>query len=591
MEYNFYYFNIIQFIFLIFYLIYYGKIKPFLEFLQSFLTGMLGGFLILLVAPFIVKYFNQKLEIFDVFLKAAAIEKTISFLLIFTLIYSFRRKEELSKIIISGIQFAAGFAFLENIIYLIRFESQLTFLRLISSVPMHLSTCGIQAYFMGLSIFYSIKRFKILNLLNALIIPVILHGTYDYLTLQKEEFYFYSIGPLIVFSVFILEVFYSKIQSFPTLIYLQKEQLRLEDWLTLQMQKGYEKWILYSSGTKNLPKISFFRFQKDYIKIMIAILMLIPIIIYILYPEFYFEYFKVPEKYRITLLLILPLSFFVMFLTLGSVNPEYFKNKKVRIPVVLDIEILLPNANVTTAICYDLKPYSSFLHSEETFKEKDTVLLIFSYKNQTSYPIQAKIIKYISNQHPEFPSGIIVSLNRGSKQFNYFYYRYLIYRIIKGIIFLLNLPGSKMIRSLFVRPLTIMQNERMYKKGEFIFHQGDRGKHFYLIKKGKVGVFKQLDNGKLQKLTELGQGEIFGEMALVSDAPRSATVQCLEDTIVAVAHKDHLEALVQANPQFTMQLIKNLIKKLHQREEQIEEYRKFQELYIKAIESIESKQF
>jgi CRP-like cAMP-binding protein len=160
--------------------------------------------------------------------------------------------------------------------------------------------------------------------------------------------------------------------------------------------------------------------------------------------------------------------------------------------------------------------------------------------------------------------------------------------LIKGIIFLLNLPGSKAIRALFVRPLTVMQNERLYRKGEFIFHQGDTGRHFYLIKKGKVGIFKEFDNGRMQKIAELGTGEIFGEMAVVSDAPRSASAQCLEDTIVAVAHKDHLEALVQSNPQFTMELLNHLIKMVHKREEQLEEYRKLQEIYMKTLEQLNS---
>jgi CRP-like cAMP-binding protein/RsiW-degrading membrane proteinase PrsW (M82 family) len=588
MSINFYYFNLIQFIFLIFYLIYYGKIKPFLEFLQAFLTGLLGGFLILLLAPWFLKLFHPSLEGLDIFFKAATIEKLMSFLLILTLIYSFERKESLVKIIVAGIQYAAGFAFLENIIYLIRFEPQLTYLRLISSVPMHLSTCGIQSYYMGLAIFYSLRRNKIINFFKALLIPIVLHGLYDFLTLQREETYFYYIGFVIVVSVFILEVFFSKILIYPDGKNLQKESLRLEDWITLQIQKGHSKWILYSSGTKNLPRISFFRFQKDYIKLFIAFAMLIPVGLYLYKPDFYLNYINIPVQYRFTLLFIMPLSFFFMFLTLGSVNPEYFKNKKIRIPVVLDVEILLLNRSVTTAICYELNPYSTFLHSEEQFVEKETVLLIFSYKNHTSYPINARIIKHIPNQHSEYPSGIIVSLNRFSKQFNFFYYRYLLYRLIKGIIFLLNLPGSKAIRALFVRPLTVMQNERLYRKGEFIFHQGDTGRHFYLIKKGKVGIFKEFDNGRMQKIAELGTGEIFGEMAVVSDAPRSASAQCLEDTIVAVAHKDHLEALVQSNPQFTMELLNHLIKMIHKREEQLEEYRKLQEIYMKTLEQLNS---
>lgn len=588
MNINFYYFNIIQFVFLIFYLIYYGKLKPILGFIQAFLTGLLGGLVILLIAPWFIKYFDYELQILDVFLKAAIIEKTISFILILTLVYSFDRKQSLNSIIMGGIQYASGFAFLENIIYLYNFEPQLTYLRLISSVPMHLSTCGIQSYFIGLMMFYSLKRFKLLNLFFAFFFPIILHGFYDYFSISKQVNLFYLTGPIIVISTFIFEVLYSKIQSYPDLSMLRKDNLRLEDWITLQLQKGHAKWILYSSGTKNLPKILFFRFQKDYLKILFAIIMLIPVSLYLFKPEFFMYFKNISENYKFTLFFILPFSFSLMFLILGSVNPEYFKNKKIGIPVVLDIEALLPNRNVSTMICYEIRPFSTFLHTEEDLKENEIIILIFHYKKGTSYPVQAKILKHIPNQHPEYPSGIIVSLNKGSKQFRSFYYTYIIYRIYKGLIFLLNLPGSQAIRALFVRPLTMMQNERLYKKGEFIFHQGDTGKHFYLIKKGKVGVFKEMEEGRMQKISELGQGEIFGEMALVSDLPRSASVQCLEDTIVAIAHKDHLEALVQANPQFTMQLIKNLISMIHKRERQLEEFRQLQKIYMETVGKIHS---
>ncbi len=586
MEINFYYFNFVQFIFLVFYIIYYGKIPSILEFLQSFLTGLLGGLILLLFAPWVVKYFNIQILVFDVFFKAAFLEKFVSFLLIFTLVFSFHRKENLTKIIMAGIQYAAGFAFLENIIYLLQYESRITYLRLITSVPMHLSTCGIQSYFIGLFVFYSLKKLKIWNLFLSILVPVFFHGFFDFFTFQKEEIYFYFVGPIIVVSVFVLEVLYSKVQTFPDLVYLQKERLRLEDWITLQIQKGHSQWILYSSGTKNLPKISFFRFQKDYIKIAISLIMLIPVGIYIYNKELYNIFFNIPEEYKFTLFFLLPISFFLMFLSLGSVNPEYFKNKKIRIPIVLDVEILLPKKHITTAICYEIHPDSTFLHSEEEFKEGETVLLIFSYKKDTSFPIQAKIIKYIPNMNSEFPSGIIVSLNKGVKNFNMFYYKYIFYRFRTGLIFLLNLPGSRTIRSLFVRPLTVMQNERFYRKGEFVFHQGDTGKHFYLIKKGSVGVFKELENGKMQKISELRTGEIFGEMALISDVPRTATVQCLEDTILAIAHKDHLEALVQSDPQFAMSVIHNLIKMVIKREEQLEEFRKLQQIYMTTLQNL-----
>ena len=58
-------------------------------------------------------------------------------------------------------------------------------------------------------------------------------------------------------------------------------------------------------------------------------------------------------------------------------------------------------------------------------------------------------------------------------------------------------------------------------------------------------------------------------MALVSDKPRSATAECVTDCVVAVAHRDHLDALMQANPDFVLGLIQNLVKIIHKNEEEL----------------------
>lgn len=586
MAFNFYYFNIIQLIFLIFYLIYYGRLRPFLGVIQSFLTGFLGGFIILLLAPFLLKFINYKSDLFLAFFKAAFIEKGISFILIFLLAFAFQRKSDITKIVISGVQYGAGFSFLENMIYLIHFEPNITYLRLISSVPMHLSTCGIQSYFIGLSFFYSIKRFKIYNLLFAIFIPILLHGFYDYMTFDKQEEYYYFIGPIIVISVFIFEIIYKKIQIFPKLDELTKENLRFEDWNTLQKQKGHQKWILYASGTKNLPVISFFKFQKDYLKITISIIMLIQAILYYIFPNHFLNFFQVRLEFQYTLFFIMPISFSVMFFLLGSVNSEYFKNKKIAIPIILDVDLLTQEKNVVQSFCYELKTYSTFLETEEEFKEGENLLLIFHYKKETSYPVQAKVIKYISSQNKnEYPSGVIIFFNKSSKKFLSFYFKYSVFRLLKGFIFLFNLPGSDKIREFFVKPFTIMQVERNYKKGEIVFRQGEIGKQFYLIKKGKIGIFRELENGERIKISELGLGEIFGEMALLSNSPRGATAECLEDCVLAVAHKDHLETLFQSNPEFVMGLINNLIKIIKKREQELEDYKRLLDEY-KRLENV-----
>ena len=63
--------------------------------------------------------------------------------------------------------------------------------------------------------------------------------------------------------------------------------------------------------------------------------------------------------------------------------------------------------------------------------------------------------------------------------------------------------------------------------GEDIFCQGDLGDRIYIIESGKVEVLRN-DGGEISRLAELGEGEFFGEMALMHNTVRTATVRCRE---------------------------------------------------------------
>src|SRR5581483_5724037 len=69
-----------------------------------------------------------------------------------------------------------------------------------------------------------------------------------------------------------------------------------------------------------------------------------------------------------------------------------------------------------------------------------------------------------------------------------------------------------------------------YEKGRKIVRQGEKGESFFIIYKGKVkALIKKGLFGSMQ-VGELGPGQFFGEMALLSKEPRSATIQAAEDT-------------------------------------------------------------
>src|SRR5436190_22061180 len=88
---------------------------------------------------------------------------------------------------------------------------------------------------------------------------------------------------------------------------------------------------------------------------------------------------------------------------------------------------------------------------------------------------------------------------------------------------------------------------RSFKAGETIFKEGDPASEFYVIQRGRVGI--QIGN---RLLDTLDAKTIFGEMALVDGAPRSAAAVALTDvTLVPVSEKQFL-FLVSETPYFAL---------------------------------------
>jgi len=98
-----------------------------------------------------------------------------------------------------------------------------------------------------------------------------------------------------------------------------------------------------------------------------------------------------------------------------------------------------------------------------------------------------------------------------------------------------------------------------YERGEKVCRQGEAGDSCYVVRSGRLNVV--LDGGLWlfsKKVAELGPGDFFGEMALLSKQPRSATVVCREDTELFVILADSFRAVVSQNSAFRAE-IKQLI--------------------------------
>lgn len=110
--------------------------------------------------------------------------------------------------------------------------------------------------------------------------------------------------------------------------------------------------------------------------------------------------------------------------------------------------------------------------------------------------------------------------------------------------------------------LADLANVRTFPKNTIIISEGDDSDSMYLVLSGKVKVYLSDDEGKEIIINILGDGDYFGELALLDEAPRSASVMTLEDARLAVLSKTAFDECLKANPQIALQVIKGLSARL-----------------------------
>lgn len=96
---------------------------------------------------------------------------------------------------------------------------------------------------------------------------------------------------------------------------------------------------------------------------------------------------------------------------------------------------------------------------------------------------------------------------------------------------------------------------RTFRRGETIVEQGQPGDAFYVIARGRVAVAIVAPDGREVVLTSLGEGDHFGEMALLDDAPRSASVIAQEKSELAILSRAVFFDLLKSNFVLTRALL------------------------------------
>jgi signal transduction histidine kinase len=126
--------------------------------------------------------------------------------------------------------------------------------------------------------------------------------------------------------------------------------------------------------------------------------------------------------------------------------------------------------------------------------------------------------------------------------------------------------------------LRMVVQERQFAAGREIFQEGAPGDGVYFVKAGLVEIAGLVGGNARRVFSQLGPGEIFGEMAVIEQRPRSATASALHDTTVYFIPRDDMLALIERSPALAFHLLRQISHRL----------REFNQLHLREMVETES---
>lgn len=103
---------------------------------------------------------------------------------------------------------------------------------------------------------------------------------------------------------------------------------------------------------------------------------------------------------------------------------------------------------------------------------------------------------------------------------------------------------------------------KTFAKNTIVINEGDESDSLYIIHTGSVKVFLSDEDGKEIILNTQGPREYFGELALIDDAPRSASIMTMEECKVSIILKRDFQSYLEKNPEVCYRLVRGLTKRL-----------------------------
>ena len=111
---------------------------------------------------------------------------------------------------------------------------------------------------------------------------------------------------------------------------------------------------------------------------------------------------------------------------------------------------------------------------------------------------------------------------------------------------------------------------KSYAAGVTIINDGDTSNALYIITKGGVKVCISNEQGREVVITQLSEGEYFGEMSLIDEKPRSASIITRSACEISLIQKDDFQRLLASNPALSLAVMRGLSERLRKADRKIE---------------------
>jgi signal transduction histidine kinase len=103
-----------------------------------------------------------------------------------------------------------------------------------------------------------------------------------------------------------------------------------------------------------------------------------------------------------------------------------------------------------------------------------------------------------------------------------------------------------------------------FAAGAEVFKEGDAGDALYVVKSGQVQISAVIGSGERQVLSRVPPGEMFGELAIIDNQPRSATAMAEVETTVYMVPRDAMVTMLNRSPQFSFSMMREMTQRLRE---------------------------